>query len=372
MTNSSVIPRKGGEVKIAIRATVGVTIPPIPQADRGPAAFAQGGTRDAHGAAGDPPPAAHSAHETRGDACPSPRTRVSPRLVRELAKRGMRHLVPLLLVLATEAEGRACSLSQPELAEKLSLHVSNVRRQERILEQLGVLRVVRGGPNNRRLVVLENLDAQAVTNGARRAASRPSEVVHDRSTDSPHCEPEVVRPCAVSRARETAHEECSHIRLARARAHAEEPLSDSSAREPAAAPFGPWATKSARATAELRACRAPEWPGPSEAVDERVREAHRRLSMWPNTLRAVVIGARDHARKHGETRTLAYIEALERWCLGTRKKPAGSFYRAICKWTAKIEGAAPALRQHVLEDVGPAKHVAGILERFIPQAVRHA
>lgn len=341
-----------------------------------------------------------SAFSPASSASPSPRLRVSSRLVRELARRGFRHVVPLLLVLAAEANGSACELTQAEIAARLALDVSNVRRQEHTLEQLGILRIVRNGRRNRRLIVIEDLDAQ-------KARAHTPEVVHNASPVPSHAPTQTARPCAVSSARETAHEERSHIRIAGARACAEEPLSDSSARQVGtsdttasgaarpssstslatlvaredqdalergsgapAAPWGPWRSNVSAIAVGQRAMRMPEWKGPSEKVDERARELHRRLAMWPNTLREVVICARDLARLRGEDKALVYLDALERHCLLKARKPGGAALNALRKRTAQPERGA-RLRQHVLEDVGRARHVGGLVEAILNGGLRH-
>lgn len=320
---------------------------------------------------------------------PSPRARISKRLLRELAQRGLRHLGSLLLVLAAEAEGNACEITQAELAEMLCCDVRTVRRHEALLEQLGILRVVRSGRGNRRMVVLERLDAQlqpripsladessdraADPNLTGRQASEQLDLFHNLPTASPQVAAACGHPCPVSSARETGHETGVHIRLARdARARAEEPLSDSSARRPAAAPWSAWRSRDAVTVAARRACNVPEWKSPSTEVDRIVLEWHTRLAMWPNTLRDVVTAGRDHCLKHGEARTLRYVDALARHCLLNRKNPAGSFLNGMRKWTARREGAAAAKRQHVLEDVGPAKSIGNVLANVLPREVRHA
>lgn len=302
------------------------------------------------------------------DANPGPYTRVTQRFRRALRKAGLGHALTLLDELASAAEGGACWLSQAALASRMGTSVRTVKRHERALEQAGILKRVHGGPGNRRLVVLERLDAQDVP-------ATPAQLLHKPSTASP--QPPASGDTAVTTmgGAGVGTRDDRMIRIARdAGARVEEPLSDSSARHATATPAAPWSAwrggSNAARGAAGRGSRMPDWDGPSPAVDTRVRELHARLGIFDNCLRQVVIWARDITRARGEAKTLSYLDALERHCARS-KRPGAMAYGALRRRTAQAE-QRPALRQHLLEELVGARPLAALVRDLVPQEHRRA
>lgn len=325
---------------------------------------------------------------------PGPFTRVTQRFRRALRAAGLGHALTLLDELATAAEGGACWLSQAALAERMGTTVRTVKRQERALTDAGILRRIHGGPGNRRLVVLEHLDAQDVPARPTAAADAPprtwpasaraaaletlreaARLLHTLSPASPHSPgsgdtdvtstpPQGVGTCADRM-----------IRIARdAGARVEKPLSDSSARQAPGTAAAPWSAWRGGSNATLQAAgrgtRMPDWAGPSQAVDERLQQLHTRLGIFDNCLRQAAIWARDICTARGEERTLKYLDALERHCARARR-PGAMAYGALRRRTAQRD-AKPALRQHVLEELMGARPLAALVREAIQEGPRRA
>lgn len=221
---------------------------------------------------------------------------LSPSLLAALSRRGLARALGLLALLASEAQAGVVSIPQPELARRLGVSERTVRRHERDLAAADVLHVRRGGPRNRReltLVALEHHPANA---------SELSTVVPEFSTFS--VETGHRRPDTAGRSErrgDGALQGSRAQRIPSERSSAERPRDFSTASWGFPRP-GPGSTR-------------PNWPGPSRAVDDRAEVLHTRLGMWPNTLREVVLLARDVCTNEGEARTLQYLANLERHSL---------------------------------------------------------
>jgi len=280
---------------------------------------------------------------------------VAPRaVIRELAKRGLRHTIPLFLLLVAEADGRACRLAQWALAGKLETTERTVRRHEAELVKAGYIQVVHGGPRNRRMVVLLAA-APRETN-----APAPTQVLHSipqSAVGSGHGRP-------VSRAPETGHAAPSHKEdRACPRARAETPLSV----KPERAPREPFArTWTARLAAYVATAmpgsgsRMPEGPSPSPAVDDALQDLHEALGMWANTLRECGRHARAICGHEGEEAALTYLETLERWCLRFPAERRGRL--ALGALRARAARGGPGARQATMDGLfqdGAARERAG-------------